>query len=217
MSVTFTQNITAWGDTAGGPQSSAAFTPTVGNAILVAMADVTNNGRTLVYSGSVNTPLAREVVQDTTNGNTLGLAQILPALGGSQTLTVNSSPTGDEVSGYAIEYGGVGSIVVNSNGPIIGSTTPAGDATVVPPGCTLVGILIQTHFVTGSAAGAASGGITNTDRQTGFNSTVFAISEWANTGSSNATVTPNWTAVSSNYVVLQALLLNNIPPGSIYT
>lgn len=212
MTIAFRQNITTWGNNTAGPVTSGANTVTGGDTVLVGNIDGAATGHTLVYSGSVNNPVSAITVNDATNGNTLGMGAVLSATGGSQTFTVNSSPGGDAVSGVAIEYSGVSSAVYNSNGPVIGTTAPIGVATVVPVGSILVALLVQTHGVGGTPAGQVSGGVTPTDRQvsTWATGAAYAISEWVGTGS---TVTPTWSAVSSNYVVIQVLLSSQ----SVYT
>lgn len=202
MAVAFSANVTAWGALTGGPQSSGSFTPTASTSIFVGVLDGAGTGRTLAYSGSVNTPTAKIVLNDPTDGNTLGLAEVLSALGGSQTLTVNSSPSGDGVSGYAIIYSGVATTTYNSH-ETTGSTTPIGVATVVPAGSFLVGLCIGIGAGAGIPAGQANGGVTPTDRQTGTNGTVFAWSEWVGTGGS---ITPTWSGASNDWAVLQVVL-----------
>lgn len=202
MAVAFRQSITAWGGLGSGPQSSGAFTPTATDTLVVGLFDAAATGRTLVYSGSVNTPTAKIVFNDSVDGNTLGLAEVLSCLGGSQTLTVNSTPSGDGVGGWAIAYSGVSSTAYTSNQSVT-TTAPVGNAVAVPAGSALLAFCFNTTAAAGALVGQVSGSVTPTDRQTGTNGTLYAVSEWVGTGS---TVTPTWSAPSGDYVVLQVLL-----------
>lgn len=205
MAIAFSQNVTPWGGLGAGPQASGAFTPASGSTILVPMLDASGSARTLAYSGSINTPTAKISVNDVTNGNTIGMAEVLSATTGSQTITVNSTPTGDSVSGYAIVYTGVSSTGSYTSKPNPAATTVTGNAITVPAGSVLVGFCTDNTGALVSFTGQVSGGVTPTDRQMTNNGVVFyAISEWVGTGTS---ITPTWTAsATSDAIVVQVLL-----------
>lgn len=203
--VAFRQNITAWGAGGGSPQTSGSFTPTATDSIIVWNFDGQASGITLGYSGSVNTPTSQGTINDTTNGNTIGIASVLSATAGAQTLTV-SGTAADAIAGFSIEYSGAASASYATSGPLVGTAAPAGSAMSVPPGAILVAFLVSTNGAGGTRTSQASGGITPTSRQNGINFVDYDISEWSNSGGSAVAVTPTWSATSGNYVVLEVLL-----------
>lgn len=206
MAVTFQQVIPTWGNIGVSPQTSGAFTPTAGSWLADIILDASGTGKTLVYSGSVNTPLAKTSVDDASGGNTVGIAAVNSITGGSQTLTVSTSPTGDGVVGWGIEYSGISSDGNYTASAISFTSAPAGSAITVPTGTYLYAFCVASTTSTNTITASANGGVTPSTRGSGASSGstyAYCHADWVGTGGS---ITPTFAATGSTFVILQLLL-----------
>lgn len=198
MAVAYGQTITAWGAFGAGTQTSGSFTGSAGDFLAEVFFDGAGSGLSRTYGGSLNTPVEGATVNDTTDGNTLGIAGINNITGGSQTLFV----TGSQVSGFAIEYSGVSTVSYVASHPL-STTTPAGSAVAVPSGAILVAWTAICSGTGTAITPSVSGTVTPSNRGSGTNTTNYCWGEWVGTGT---TVTPTFAGASGDYVIFQILL-----------
>ena len=215
MSIAFQQAVAAWGNIGLSPQSSGAFTPAAGSWLSDIIFDASGTGKSLVYSGSVNTPLSKLSVDDASGGNTVGIAAVNSVTGGSQTLTVSTSPTGDGVAGWGIEYSGVASDGSYSSATPGFTSAPAGSAVTVPAGSVLYAFCVSSSGSGGTLTPSVNGGVTPSNRGSGTLSTshVYCHGEWVGTGGS---ITPTFAASAGNTFTVIQVILTPAAPAAVY-
>lgn len=187
------------------PQSSSPYTPGGGNSILAVISNRAGTGRTSSVTSTVGSYGLLSSANGLDSTTTFAFSSIaVPA--SAQTITANSTPTGDFVIMMPWEFSGVGSASAASPTTASSSSTTtnviSGAASpTVPVGSALFAVCIDTTRAIGNNAiadAAASSVYTN-----GFD-TVGEVYTGA-----GASITPKFTpsaATATNYSIIQFLL-----------
>lgn len=187
-----------------GPISFDPYTPTAGNAILVLAADLIGTGKTLAVTSTIGSyALVTPPGDAGLNAQTLGAFSSFGVAATAQTVTVNSSPTGDFLNIFGFEFSGAQSVSATITGASSSSTTTGsiiGSAQVVPTGSMLFALCFDQTQTINHPPVIDNG----TAAYTNF---AYALGvTFSGTGSS---ITPLFTpagAAATNYAIVQILL-----------
>ncbi len=203
MAIAYVANRVA-GANGTAPQTSGAYTPGAGGALIAAISDRSGTGKTTTLTATVGS-FTQLSSANGLNTTTNSLWDSLNAAASSRTNTFDSSPTGDFLILWVWEFSGVGSVnnvsQLNTSSSSTTSNSISGSAVTVPTGSILIAACLDTTRAIGNNAIADAGA--TSDYQSGFD---MVLEHYAGAG---ASITPHFTpraATATNYTVFQAIL-----------